>query len=134
MICKSNETLVSLERLGIENIGQVLKLPKKGLRHRFGKNLIERIDQITSNNEITLKKIITPIVIEKRKDFLYSILDKKILLQKDKIYEGFKLLPFFFKIFLKILACRSGLNKLFDFFSLPIFSAIFDLFFSKSKI
>ena len=69
MICESNETLVSLERLGIENIGQVLELPKKGLRHRFGKNLIERIDQITSNNEITLKKIITPIVIEKKKNF-----------------------------------------------------------------
>ena len=49
MICESDETLVSLERLGIENIGQVLKLPKKGLRHRFGTNLIERIDQITSN-------------------------------------------------------------------------------------
>ena len=62
MICESNETLVSLERLGIENIGQVLRLPKKGLRHRFGTNLIERIDQITSNNEITLKKIIMPIV------------------------------------------------------------------------
>ena len=82
MICESNETLVSLERLGIENIGQVLKLPKKGLRHRFGTNLIERIDQITSNNEITLKKIITPIVVEKRKEFLCSILDKKILLRE----------------------------------------------------
>ena len=80
MICESNETLVSLERLGIENIGQVLRLPKKGLRHRFGTNLIERIDQITSNNEITLKKIIMPIVLDKRKEFLYSILDKKILL------------------------------------------------------
>ena len=43
MICESNETLVSLERLGIENIGQVLKLPKKGLRHRFGTNLIEEL-------------------------------------------------------------------------------------------
>ena len=82
MICESNETLVSLERLGIENIGQVLKLPKKGLRHRFGTNLIERIDQITSNNEITLKKIITPIFVEKRKEFLCSILDKKTLLRE----------------------------------------------------
>ena len=80
MICESNETLVSLERLGIENIGQVLRLPKKGLRHRFGKNLTERIDQITSSNEITLKKIIMPIVLGKKKEFLYSILDKKILL------------------------------------------------------
>ena len=82
MICESNETLVSLERLGIENIGQVLKLPKKGLRHRFGRNLIEKINQITSNNEITLKKIITPIFVEKRKEFLCSILDKKTLLRE----------------------------------------------------
>ncbi|MEL0254391.1 MAG: hypothetical protein VW930_00380, partial [Burkholderiaceae bacterium] len=82
MICESNETLVSLERLGIENIGQVLKLPKKGLRHRFGTNLIEKINQITSNNEITLKKIITPIFVEKRKEFLCSILDKKTLLRE----------------------------------------------------
>ena len=82
MICESNETLVSLERLGIENIGQILKLPKKGLRHRFGTNLIEKINQITSNNEITLKKIITPICVEKRKEFLCSILDKKTLLRE----------------------------------------------------
>lgn len=80
MICESNETVASLERLGVKNIGQLIRLPKKGLRHRFEGVLIEKINQITSSDEVGLKKIITPVNVNKKKEFLDPILDKKILL------------------------------------------------------
>ena len=54
-------------------------------------------------------------------------------LQKAKMNEGFISLSLFNKFF-NMFACLSGLNKFLDLFSLPIFSDIFDLLFSKFKI
>jgi protein ImuB len=40
-------TVATLHRLGITNIGELLRLPRSGLASRLGKELMDRIDQIT---------------------------------------------------------------------------------------
>jgi len=47
----TNETAHQLQRLGIENVGQLRRLPRSGLATRLGSDLIRRIDQMIGTTE-----------------------------------------------------------------------------------
>jgi len=47
----TNETAHQLQRLGIENVGQLRRLPRSGLATRLGSDLIRRIDQMVGTTE-----------------------------------------------------------------------------------
>jgi len=54
-----DETVELLKRLGIEQVGQLVRLPRSELRSRFGPRLLERIDQAAGTMEEVLVDIPT---------------------------------------------------------------------------
>ena len=50
----TNETAHQLQRLGIENVGQLRRLPRSGLATRLGSDLVRRIDQMVGTAEEAL--------------------------------------------------------------------------------
>lgn len=73
------DTLRKLRRLGLETIGQVKDLPRAALPSRFGKLLLERLDQLTGARGEPVPLLAPPAPLEAGWDFDDPVNDRRLL-------------------------------------------------------
>lgn len=72
-------TVEALRRLGLERIGDLLRLPRADLQSRFGQQLLTRLDQAIGDQAELIKPVKSPPELMVQQMFEYPVTDRNII-------------------------------------------------------